>query len=57
MKGVLIMKRNILMALLLIIITYVFSYRITMHLVIPEILNPHQINLRVYGISDIYYVE
>lgn len=51
------MKKNILVALLLIIITYVISYRITMHLIIPEILNPHLINLKVYGISDNYYVE
>lgn len=51
------MKKNILITLLLIVITYVISYRITMHLIIPEILNPHQINLRVYGISDIYYIE
>lgn len=51
------MKKNILMTLLLIIITYVISYRITMHLITPEILNSHQINLKVYGISDNYYVE
>ena len=50
-------KRNILVALLLIVITYFISYRVTMHLIIPEIQNSHQINLKAYGISDVYYVE
>lgn len=50
-------KRNILVALLLIVITYFISYRVTMHLITPEILSPNQINLKVYGISDNYYVE
>lgn len=50
-------KRNILVALLLIVITYFISYRVTMHLIIPEILGSNQINLKVYGISDNYYVE
>lgn len=51
------MKRNIIIILLLMIITYFVSYRITMHNIIPQILGEHEINLKVYGFEDTYYVE
>lgn len=50
-------KRNITIVILLLIITYFISYRITMHNIIPQILSEHEISLKVYNITDTYYVE
>lgn len=43
--------------LIIMILTYIISYRITMMSIVPEKVNEHTLNLRVYGFIDQYFVD